>query len=180
MIKASAFLHSGTRDLDGDGRVIATLADYQHAHDALAVGIDAAAETQPHGNVERLLDHLKATLTDPPRKSGMPKRAHVGVADPIIGKVLECSQQELAKAMQMSRSTLQRAVWNACDSGYLENSAPRQTSRMRLEILWLPNEKSSSTLPSPTRLAAVLTGAPDPAKCGDLVVHEGDKDGRHA
>lgn len=130
LIRSHALLHQASRDLDGQGRIVASLADYAAVRslmaDLIAEGVEVAVSST-----------VKETV-----------RATARALDGDIG---EATVTDVAKVLKMDRSSALRRVRSAVDLGYLRNLEDRRGRPARLQMgSTLPED--ADLLPSVARL----------------------------
>ncbi|HWL58702.1 MAG TPA: hypothetical protein VNQ78_18775 [Paracoccus sp. (in: a-proteobacteria)] len=161
MIRASAILHREHREIDAEGRIIATVADYEAAYTALHVAVEVAAEKQPPVEIMRLIDMIKemiaevATAQRAALPSGMVFRPR-----PDTTTQLSTSVRKLAKRMNMTKSSMHRLVNQAKADGFLRDREDRSGVQMILELGDAVTETVTEdpVLPTPDRLAQHFAG----------------------
>jgi len=113
LIRSHALLHQANRELDVEGRIIASMADYAAVRslvgDLIAEGVEAAVSPT-----------VKETV-----------RAAARVLD---GDVSEATVVDVAKVLKMDRSSALRRVRSALDLGYLRNLEDRRGRPARLQL----------------------------------------------
>ncbi|MER9842385.1 hypothetical protein NKJ59_14190 [Mesorhizobium australicum] len=131
LIKASALLHSCTRDQKEDGTVIANSADYGLVYDLVNGPIS-------QGLAKMVPDAVRTVVEEVQRQIG--KDAAFGVSNTFLSDILD-----------RDPSVISRVTKKAIEDGYLENTNPGQGREARLVIggRKLP---SGSALPSPKEL----------------------------
>jgi hypothetical protein len=134
LIKAHAILHQATRDRDGDGRVVATLADYSRVRD-LVSGLIA--------------EGVEATVPKTIRET-------VEAVDNVIDGWGEdhATNKAVADELEIDKAAALRRVRTAIGRGYIKNLEDRKGHPARLvladampedqEILPIPEELGDS------------------------------------
>lgn len=130
LIRSHALLHQANRELDLDGRIVASIADYAAVRslvaDLIAEGVEAAVPPT-----------VKATVR--------------AVQDVLDGGISEATVTQVAKALKLDRSSALRRVRTALDLGYLRNLEDRRGRAARLQLgSDLPQD--ADLLPSVARL----------------------------
>ena len=145
LVKAHALLHEATRERDAEGRIVATLADYEAVHELLAVPLsEGQAETlDPH--VNDIIAAVSVLSLDAMHEDGVPQHAIVDFFDG------DDPQRRIAK------STVSRRVKKALDQGYLKAGHFKPGVGHQLHID-KPRVKVRSALPHPARLLQVTLG----------------------
>ncbi len=144
LIRAHALLHRASRGRDGDGRIVATLADYAAVRaliaDLIAEGVEAtvpASVRETTSAVRRLLAS-PALLTEHVRDEKSEERT--------------CSVTEIAKELDIDKSAASRRIGVATDRGYLKNLEDRRGRPAKIalgdplpeEVDILPNSRAVS------------------------------------
>jgi hypothetical protein len=113
LVKAHALLHQATRATTSDGRVIATLDDYQAVreliYDLIAEGVEAAVPKRIRETVAKVRDILWSGAED-------------------------VSITRLAMALKLDRSAVSRRVTEAIGLGYLRNDEERKGRPAKLAV----------------------------------------------
>jgi hypothetical protein len=114
LIKAHAILHQATRDRDGDGRVVATLADYSRVRE-LVSGLIA--------------DGVEATVPKTVRET-------VEAVDNVIDGWGEdhATNKAVAEELEIDKAAASRRVRTAIGRGYLKNLEARKGHPARLVL----------------------------------------------
>ena len=160
MIRASAILHREHRKIV-EGRIFATVADYEAAYMALHVAVEVAAERQPAVELLRLLDMIREMMAEatasqsaalPPGMAFHPR--------PDTQTQLTISVRKLAEKLHMSKSSVQRLVKQAKADGFLRDREDRSGVPMILELGDAVTETVTEdpVLPTPDQLAQHLAG----------------------
>ena len=134
LIKAHAILHQATRDRDGDGRVVATLADYSRVRD-LVSGLIA--------------EGVEATVPKPIRET-------VEAVDNVIGGWGEeyATIKAVAEELGIDKAAASRRVRTAIGRGYLKNLEDRRGHPARI-VLAESMPEDQEILPAPEELEGV-------------------------
>lgn len=155
MITASALLHQSQREVDAEGRIIAEMADYAHAREALGPGIDQSSDRKPPTDIARLISMVMETIAaeEEPKAQGGKKFA----ARPGVRRTMDISIRALANRLHATKSSVHRWVKTASDEGFLINHNEGSRRPLRLEILAEPQGSSSSdVLPSPEAVVVAM------------------------
>jgi hypothetical protein len=114
LIRAHALLHQASRDTDAGGRIIATIEDYAAVQELVVDLVGEGVETSVPATVRQTVEAVKRL---PEGSKGEP----VTVA-------------ELARKLELDRSTVSRRARSAKDRGYLRDleDNPRKPSRLVL------------------------------------------------
>jgi hypothetical protein len=113
LIRSHALLHQASRELDADGRIVASMADYAAVRalvsDLIAEGVEAAVSPT-----------VKETVHS--------------VANILDGLVTETTVTDVARGLKLDRSSALRRVRTALDLGYLHNLEDRRGRPARLQL----------------------------------------------
>jgi hypothetical protein len=114
LIRAHALLHQATRERDGEGRIVATIEDYAAVRELVVDLVGEGVETTVPKTVRETVEAVKRLRED---SKGEP----VSVA-------------ELARELELDRSTVSRRARSAKDRSYLRDleDNPRKPSRLIL------------------------------------------------
>src|SRR5215207_3790439 len=155
LIRAHALLHQANRERDGEGRIVATIEDYAAVRELVVDLVGEGVEAIVPATVRQTVVAVKRLRED---SKGEP----VTVA-------------ELARKLELDRSTVSRRVRNAKDRGYLRDleDNPRKPSRLilgddlpdDLQILPSPEDVRASVKERASG-GARLNGAQEPHRNG--------------
>ncbi|MGH7013983.1 MAG: hypothetical protein ACREEL_07490 [Stellaceae bacterium] len=134
LIQAHAVLHRATRECDGAGAIVATVADYAACYGLVADLVSEGVDGTVSGTVRETVDAVRAFREE--HKSAP-------------------SVTELAKALGLHKSSVSRRVNVARGRGYLKNGVTKAGLEARL-VLGEPLPDAVEVLPTPGRLAEVL------------------------
>jgi hypothetical protein len=149
-IKASAILHQAQRQVDAQGRVVATLADY-----ALAYPIFSKVLAQTSG--EGVTDSVRVVV------ELVAKRAAPLAAKPTAGRFsrtgvtpgtpeVVLSSRQIGTLTGLGKSAAYRAVLSAIELGFLVNNETRRGKPFRLVVLQHIDDEGAALLPHPDTL----------------------------
>jgi hypothetical protein len=150
LIKTSAILHQAQRQIDAQGRVVATLADY-----ALVYPIFSKVLAQTSG--EGVTDSVRAVVDLVAKRvapfaakptAGRFTRTGVNAAGPEV--IL--SSRQIGTLTGLGKSAAYRAVLSAIERGFLANNENRPGKPYRLIVLQRINDDTSALLPHPDTL----------------------------
>jgi hypothetical protein len=113
LISAHALLHQASRRKDGDGRLLAELADYRAVHELVA---DLVAE----GAEVTVKPEVRETVS--------------AVADLLAAGRTEVMQADIQKVLKLDKSVVSRRVAAAMDAGVLRNLEDRKGRPARLVL----------------------------------------------
>ena len=146
-IKASALLHQAQRQVDAQGRVVATVADY-----ALACSIFCKVMAQSSGksvpdNVREVVKLIAERAGSPaakPTQGRFQRTAAVGPGNEVV-----ISSEQIGTATGIGKSAAYRAVVAALDLGFLINHENRRGKPFRLELKRSVDDAGPPLLPDP-------------------------------
>jgi hypothetical protein len=128
LVRAHALLHRGTRDLDGQGRIVATLDDYAVVRELIEPIISVGVQATVKEGVRKVVEKVASLPTD------------------------EVSQADLVTHTGISKGGVSRFVGEAVSAGWLINNEDRRGQPARLRVGdSLPEE--GAVLPDPEDLA---------------------------
>ena len=102
-VKTSAVLHKGQRDRDAKGRLIATIDDYRHAHEAFDEGVSSLYGVKTRKEivaVVKAVEDLGVTLTESAKVTVAALRKRIGInsnstANDRLMEAVECGALEV-------------------------------------------------------------------------------------
>lgn len=148
LISAHALIHRRTRDLDAEGRIIATLDDYRGVHtianDLIEAGVAATVPQAVRETVDAVADLIAEKAKTTPS---------FGFHD----EPLSVRVTELATALGLDKSVASRRFMVARQAGYLDNLEWRKGRPARI-VLAEPLPEEKVIFPTPDTLANALTG----------------------
>lgn len=113
LIKGHAILHQATRQIDGDGRIVATIEDYEVVRelvaDIVSAGIEATVPPTMRETVDAVVD------LSPSHPDGVPLTA-------------------LAAKLKLDKSSASRRANSACHRGYLRNEEDKKSRPARFKV----------------------------------------------
>jgi hypothetical protein len=150
-IKASAILHQAQRQVDAQGRVVASVADY-----ALAYSIFTTVMAQSSGRsvpdnvreVVKLVAERASSLPTKPTKGKFQRTATVGPGSEVV-----ISNEQIGTATGIGKSAAYRAICTALDLGFLANNETRPGKPFRLTLKQGLDEAGPPVLPDPKTIA---------------------------
>jgi hypothetical protein len=146
-IKASALLHQAQRQVDTQGRVVATIADY-----ALAYPIFSRVMAQSSGKgvsdnvraVVKLIAERAGSAGTKPTNSKFQRIAASGRGSEVL-----ISSEQIGTATGIGKSAAYRAILAAIDLGFLANNETRRGKSFRLMLKQDVDDVGPSLLPDP-------------------------------
>jgi hypothetical protein len=146
-IKASALLHQGQRQVDAQGRVVATVADYALAYPifskVMAESSGKAVPDNVRAVIKLIVERAGATTAKP---TGM-RFQRVEVAGHAAEVTI--SSSEIGTATGIGKWAAYRAILIAIDLGLLTNNETRRGKPFRLVLKSRTSEADASLLPDP-------------------------------
>ena len=146
-IKASALLHQAQRQVDAQGRVVATIADY-----ALAYPIFSKVMAQSSGKgvpdnvreVVKLITERAGSAAPKPAKGTFKRTGAIGPGPEVV-----ISSEQIGTATGIGKSAAYRAVLGALDLGFLTNNETRRGKPFRLVLKRDFDDAGPPLLPDP-------------------------------
>jgi hypothetical protein len=178
-IKASAILHQAQRQVDAQGRVVATVADYALAYLIFSKVMAESAGKDVPDNVRAVVKLIAARTSAPATKptemsfQGVEVAGHAAEASsseqvgageaaakptgrfkrvvevPGFGAEVTISSEQVGTAIGIDKSAAYRAIRAAIDGGYLANNEFRQSKPFKLVLKHGVDEAGASLLPHP-------------------------------
>ena len=156
-IKASAILHQAQRRVDGQGRVLATIADYQFAYPIFSkIMAQSSGKNVPDNvrEVVKLIAERAGSAATRPFKGKFQRTAPAGPGSEIV-----ISSQQIGIATGIGKSAAYRAVIAALDLGFLTNNETRPGKPFRLTLKQGVDEAGTPLLPDPNTIAHEIGAA---------------------
>ena len=150
-IKASALLHQAQRQVDAQGRVVATVGDYAVAYRIFSrVMAQSSGESVPDNvrEVVKLIAERPSSAATNPIKGRFQRTAAVGPGSEVV-----ISSQQIGTATGIGKSAAYRAVLAALDLGFLTNNETRQGKPFRLVLKRGVDDTGPPLLPDPKTIA---------------------------
>ena len=145
-IKASALLHQAQRQVDAQGRVVATVADYTLAYPIFSRVMAQSAGKSVRDNVREVVkliaERTVSAATNP--KGKFQRIAAVGSGSEVV-----ISGEQIGTATGIGKSAAIRAVHIALDLGFLTNNEIRQGKPFRLVLKRGVDDAGPPLLPDP-------------------------------
>jgi hypothetical protein len=146
-IKASALLHQAQRQMDTQGRVVATIADYALAYPIYSrVMMESAGRGVPDNvcAVVKLISERVGAATKKPTAMRFQRGGVAGHAAEVT-----ISSEQIGTATGIGKWAANRAVNTAIDLGFLTNNETRPKKPFRLVLKHGADEAGVSLLPDP-------------------------------
>ena len=150
-IKASAILHQAQRQVDAQGRVVATVADYALAYPIFSkVMAQSSGKSVPDNvrEVVELIAERAGSAATKPTKGRFQRTAAAGPGSEVV-----ISSEQIGTATGIGKSAAYRAVLAALDLGFLTNNETRQGKPFRLVLKHGVDEAGTPLLPDPKTIA---------------------------
>ena len=150
-IKASAILHQAQRQVDAQGRVVATVADYALAYPIFTkVMAQSSGKSVPDNvrEVVKLIAERAGSAATRPSKGKFQRTAPAGPGSEVV-----ISSQQIGTATGIGKSAAYRAVIAALDLGFLTNNETRPGKPFRLTLKQGVDEAGPPLLPDPKTIA---------------------------
>ena len=122
-IKASALLHQAQRQVDAQGRVVATVADYELAYAIFSrVMAHSSGKNVPDNvrEVVKLIAERAGSTATRPTQGRFQRTEATGAGEVVI------SSEQIGNAIGIGKSAAYRAVIAALDNGFLTNNEIRK------------------------------------------------------
>jgi hypothetical protein len=151
-IKASAILHQAQRQIDGKGRVVATLADYVVAYSIFAKVLAETSGQRVPENVRVVVELIAQRAAQPATKPNGTRFARVAGRAATSEVVL--SSEQIGTLTGIGKSAAYRAIRSAIDLGFLVNNETKPRKPYRLVVRQHIEDATATLLPHPDMLAA--------------------------
>jgi hypothetical protein len=130
LIRAHAILHQATRERDGGGRIVATLADYGAVRELVGDLIAEGVEATVPAPVRETVEVVRRIVTPAHNVAG---------GESLVAKVRDHEERtatvtEIAKALKIDKSAASRRVRVATERGYLKNLEDRKGRPARIAL----------------------------------------------
>ena len=150
-IKASAILHQAQRRVDAQGRVVATVADYELAFPIFSNVMAQSSGKGVPDNVREVVKLVAERASSAAMKPTKGRFQRTGTAGPECEVVM--SSEQIGTATGIGKSAAYRAVRTALDLGFLTNNETRQGKPFRLVLKQGVDDAGTSLLPDPKSIA---------------------------
>ena len=150
-IKASALLHQAQRQVDAQGRVVATVADYELAYPIFSkVMAQSSGKSVPDNvrEVVKLIAERAGSAATKPTKGKFQRTAAAGPGSEVV-----ISSEQIGTATGIGKSAAYRAVLAALDLGFLTNNETRRGKPFRLVLKQGVDDAGTPLLPDPKTIA---------------------------
>jgi hypothetical protein len=145
-IKASALLHQAQRQVDVQGRVVATVADYELAYAIFSrVMAHSSGKNVPDNvrEVVKLIAERAGSMATRPTQGRFQRTEAPGASEVVI------SSEQIGNAIGIGKSAAYRAVLAALDNGFLTNNEIRRGRPFRLMLKHDVDDAGTALLPDP-------------------------------
>ena len=149
-IKASALLHQAQRQVDAQGRVVATVADYELAYTIFSrVMAHSSGKNVPDNvrEVVKLIAERAGSIATRPTQGRFQRTEATGAGEVVI------SSEQIGNAIGIGKSAAYRAVLAALDNGFLTNNEIRRGKPFRLVLKQGVDDGGTPLLPDPRTIA---------------------------
>jgi hypothetical protein len=146
-IKASALLHQAQRQVDAQGRVVATVADYALAYPIFSrVMAQSSGKSVPDNvrEVVKLIAECTGAAAANPTKGRFQRTAAAGPGSEVV-----ISSQQIGIALGIGKSAAYRTVLAALELGHLTNNETRKGKPFRLVLKRGVDDTGPPLLPDP-------------------------------
>ena len=150
-IKASAILHQAQRQVDAQGRVVATVADYELAFPIFCrVMAHSSGKNVPDNvrEVVKLIAERAGSTATRPTQGRFQRTEATGASEVVI------SSEQIGNAIGIGKSAAYRAVLAALDNGFLTNNETRRGKPFRLVLKHGVDDAGTPLLPDPGTITA--------------------------
>ena len=152
-IKASAILHQAQRQVDAQGRVVATVADYVLAYPIFSKLMAQSSGKGVTDNVREIVRLIAERAGPAATKPANGKFQRAGLAGP--GPEVVISSEQIGAATGIGKSAAYRAVLAALDLGFLTNNETRRGKPFRLVLKRNVDDVGTPLLPGPKTIERV-------------------------
>jgi hypothetical protein len=150
-IKASALLHQAQRQRDAQGRVVATIADYELAYPIFSKLMEHSSGQSVTDNVREVVNLVAqraGTAATQPTKGKFRRTTTAGPGSEVV-----ISSEQIGTATGIGKSAAYRAVLAALDLGFLTNNETRRGKPFRLVLNRDVDDVGTPLLPDPKSIA---------------------------
>jgi hypothetical protein len=146
-IKASALLHQAQRQVDAQGRVVATVADYALAYPIFCRVMAQSSGKSVPDNVREVVKLIAERAGSPAAKPIPGRFQRTTAVGP--GNEIVISSEQIGTATGIGKSAAYRAVLAALDLGFLVNNENRRGKPFKLVVRRSVDEAGIPLLPDP-------------------------------
>jgi hypothetical protein len=150
-IKACAILHQAQRQIDDQGRVVATLDDYRLAYAIFSKIMAQSSGQAVTENVHAVVDLIAARTTAPAAKPTGGQFTQSGTS--AATAEVEISSEQIGTLTGIGKTAAYRAVKAAIDLGFLVNNETRPRKPFRLVLRQRVDDAAAALLPHPDTIA---------------------------
>jgi hypothetical protein len=150
-VKASAILHQALRQVDEQGRVVATIADYALAYPIFShVMAESAGKSVPE-SVRKVVQLIADRAGSAAAQSTGMRFQRAAAAGP--GSEVTISSDQVGTATGLGKSGAYRAITTALNRGFLANNEVRPSKPFRFIVKRGIDETDASLLPDPQTIS---------------------------
>lgn len=150
-IKTSAILHQAQRQVDANGRLVATVTDYEVAFRIFGKVMAQSSGKGVTDNVREVVRLIAERAGPAATKPANGKFQRTGLAGP--GPEVVISSEQIGAATGIGKSAAYRAVLAALDLGFLTNNEIRRGKPFRLALKRDVEDVGTPLLPDPATIA---------------------------
>ena len=150
-IKASALLHQAQRQVDAQGRLIATVADYKLAYPIFSRVLAESSGKAVPDNVRAVVKLIAERASEPAKKPAGMRFQRVEVAG--HAQEVTISGEQIGTALGIDKWAACRAVRAAIELGHLANNELGNGKPYRLVLKHGVDEAGASLLPDPNMIS---------------------------
>ena len=153
-VKASALLHQAQRQVDDQGRVIATVDDYAFAYPIFSKVMAESAGKAVPDNVRLVVELIAKRAEQAKPTDDKPSKMVFTRQVAVAGQAQEVtiSRVEIGTATGIGAQAAYRAVHTAINLGFLTNNEVRAGKPYRLALKRKLDEPDTSLLPDPATI----------------------------
>ncbi len=149
-IKASALLHQAQRQVDAEGRVVATVEDYALAYPIFSKVMAQSSGKDVPDNVRAVVKLIAERAAPAATKGTKGRFQRPAAAGP--GSEVVISSEQIGTATGLGKMAAWRAVRAALDLGFLINNETQRGKSLRLVLQRSVDDAGASLLPDPTTI----------------------------
>jgi hypothetical protein len=146
-VKASAILHQAQRQIDEQGRVVATLEDYRLAYPIFSKVMAQSSGQAVTETVRAVVDLIATRTAAPAAKPSARKFTRSGASGAT--QEVEISSEQIGALTGIGKVAAHRAVRAAIDLGFLVNNETRRGKPYRLVLKHGVDDAAAALLPHP-------------------------------
>jgi hypothetical protein len=147
-IQASALLYQAQRQVDAQGRVVATVADYALAYPIFSKVMEQSSGKSVPDNVREVVKLIAERAGSAATRGRFQRTAAAGPGSEVV-----ISSEQIGTATRIGKSAAYRAVLGALDLGFLINNETRRGKPFRLLLKRDVDDAGTPLLPDPKTIA---------------------------